>query len=277
MSPRGGIDKNCQFDGVGLRESPMNRALLSLCVFGAGLATANILIMQRPTCPSRGVEAAAAYKERPSTKKVETVSAAATDKPTQALKAAATTPVPASKDEAAKAAHGMPSEASPQAKHALKPANPSVQAPKDADTTGSVKETAKKPNGEKTKIEDEPEQWAEVTLPAKVHNAPSVSSPTVRYYRVGTRLKVVGRESGWINIVDPTTSKEGWIYEKYLTPNEGPDQKKSAQAASNEPDDSVGAPPPPGPHARPYRPRKYGWKRYRYPPVEFAIGVYRRW
>ena len=70
----------------------------------------------------------------------------------------------------------------------------------------------------------------------------------------------------------------GWIYEKYLTPKEGPDRKKSAQAASKEPDDSnVAALPPPGPYARSYRLRKYGWKRYRYPPVGFAIGVYPRW
>ena len=35
-----------------MRKSPMNRAMLSLCLLGAALTTANILIMQRPTCPS---------------------------------------------------------------------------------------------------------------------------------------------------------------------------------------------------------------------------------
>jgi hypothetical protein len=40
----------------------MNKTLLSLCLFGAALATANILIMQRPTCPS-GADVVAAFKE----------------------------------------------------------------------------------------------------------------------------------------------------------------------------------------------------------------------
>jgi hypothetical protein len=40
----------------------MNRALLSLCLCGAALATANVLIMQRPTCPSGGTEVAATDK-----------------------------------------------------------------------------------------------------------------------------------------------------------------------------------------------------------------------
>jgi hypothetical protein len=110
--------------------------------------------------------------------------------------------------------------------------------------TGSVKQTAKtqEPNDEKSavspaqlaksglgpaRVEDALEEWAEVSLAARVHNAPSVSAPTVRFYRVGTRLKVIGREPGWIKVIDPSTSKEGWIYEKYLTPKEGPDQKQA--------------------------------------------------
>lgn len=255
----------------------MNKAILSLCVFGTGLATANILIMPRPTCPSAGTEVAAAYKEAPSTK---TQSASTpNDKPPQAPNAAATKPASAPKGEALKKAHGKPSEAPTQAKKAAKPAaKPPAPPPTDADVTGSVKVTAKPetPAGDK-KIENEPEEWAEVSLAAKVHEAPSVSSPTVRYYRLGTRLKVIGRESGWVKIADPTTSKVGWIYEKYLTPIKSPDQQKSEQTESN---DANGATPAqPGLYARPYRPRKYGWKRYRYPgpPVGFAIRVYPRW
>ena len=253
----------------------MNKAIFSLCVFGAGLATANILIMPRPTCPSAVKEVTAAYKEVPSTK---TQSASTPkDKPPQAPKAAAPKPASTPKGEALKKAHG--SEAPTQAKKAAKPAaKPPAPPPTDADVTGSVKVTAKPetPAGD-NKIENEPEEWAEVSLAAKVHDAPSVSSPTVRYYRLGTRLKVIGRESGWVKIADPTTSKVGWIYEKYLTPTEGPDQKKSAQTESN--DANVATPAQPGPYARPYRPRKYGWKRYRYPgpPVGFAIRVYPRW
>jgi hypothetical protein len=255
----------------------MNKAILSLCVFGAGLAATNILIMPRPTCPSAGNEVTAAYKEVQSTK-TQSVSTAK-DKPPQAPNATATKPASAPKDKVLKAAHGKPSEAPTQAKKAAKPAAkpPAPPPPTDADVTGSVKVTAKPetPAGDK-KIEDEPEEWAEVSIAAKAHEAPSVSSPTVRYYRLGTRLKVMGRESGWVKIADPATSNEGWIYEKYLTP-EGSDQQKSAQTESN--DANVATPAQPGPYARPYRSRKYGWKRYRYPgpPVGFAIRVYPRW
>ena len=97
-------------------------------------------------------------------------------------------------------------------------ASPSA-APRDVQVTGSVGRTPQTPGprGEKpasvsqvqlaevtagpAKAEGEPGEWAEVSLAAKVHNAPSVSSPTVRLYRVGTRLKVIGREHGWIKVV----------------------------------------------------------------------------
>jgi hypothetical protein len=97
---------------------------------------------------------------------------------------------------------------------------------------------------------------------------------------VGTRLKVVGREPGWIKVVDPTTSKEGWIYEKYLTPKEGPDQKQVGTPQSKIPDDmNVSAPAQPEPYAGSYRPRSHGWRwhRARRPAMGFAFRIYPRW
>jgi hypothetical protein len=309
----------------------MNRAALSLCLCGAALATANILIMLRPTCPSGGAEVVTAYKETPPAA-VSTTQG----KPAQAPKAAKK-PAQAPKNEAANPAQGKPQQ-TPKAA-TTKPA----AARKDVEPTGSVNETDKTqaPNGKapqpkpaktrklpnpapepkdvdvigshqtKTprasgkapasvsggqsaeardrpaKVEHEPEEWVEVSLAAKVHNAPSVSSPTIRYYRVGIRLKVIGRAPGWIKVVDPTTSKEGWIYEKYLTPKEAPDKKqagvpqqspKSAQAGSETPDDpNLVAPTKPGFYQRQ---RKYGWRRhygYYGPPPGFGIRVYPGW
>lgn len=46
----------------------MNKVPLSLCLFGAALATANILIMQGSTCSSGEPELAAAYKATSSTR-----------------------------------------------------------------------------------------------------------------------------------------------------------------------------------------------------------------
>jgi len=257
----------------------MNRAVLSLCLFGAALATANILIMQRPTCPSGGANVFAAYEG--------TSSGTAAAAPAQAAKA---NPPQAPKVQAVNPAQGKPAKSAE-----AKPA-----AAKDLDQTGSVdrktREQSEKPapasqtelGDRQVKVGDD-EQWAEVVLAARAHSAASVSSPTVRHYRVGTRLKVIDRESSWIKVIDPTTSNQGWIYEKYLMLKEASDQKqvegpgqsqRTAQAESKMTDDpNLAAPPQPGSYVRPYS-RKQGWRRpYRFawPPVGLAIRVYPGW
>jgi hypothetical protein len=124
-------------------------------------------------------------------------------------------------------------------------------------------------------------------LAARAHSAASVSSPTVRHYRVGTRLKVIGRDSSWIKVSDPTTGDQGWIYEKYLMLKEGsgkrqaeaPGQSERTALAESKAPDDLAAPAQPGPNARPYT-RKQGWRRpYRlvWPPVGLAIRVYPGW
>jgi hypothetical protein len=257
----------------------MNRAVLSLCLFGTALATANTLISQRQTCPAGGANIVAAYAETS-----PGPAAAAPSAPAQVAKAKS---APAPKHQAA-----SPVQAKPAKTDDAKPAPP-----KDLDQTGSVDQTTQKQSEKPAPVSQielgdpqvkagDSEQWAEVVLAARVHSAASVSSPTVRHYRVGTRLKVVDRKSGWIKVVDPTTSKPGWIFEKYLMLKEGPDKKqvegpgsqRTAQAGS--PDDpNLVAPAQPGPYARPYR-RKQGWRRsYRYvwPPAGLAIRVYPGW
>jgi Bacterial SH3 domain len=259
----------------------MNRAVLSLCLFGTALATANTLITQRPSCPSGGANIVAAYAETsPGTV------AAAHSAPAQA---ANTKPAQAPKDQAA-----SPPQAKPAKTEDAKPA-----APKDLDQTGSVNQTTQKQSekpalGSQTELGDQQvnvggdEQWAEVVLAARVHSAASVSSPTVRHYRVGTRLKVIDRKSGWIKIIDPTTSKQGWIFEKYLMLKEGPGKKqvegpgqsqRTAQSGSQVPDPNLVAPAQPGPYVRPYT-RKQGWRqsyRYVWPPAGLAIRIYPGW
>ena len=257
----------------------MNRAVLSLCLFGTALATANTLITQRPSCPSGAANIVAAYAETsPGTVAVphSAPAQAPKPKPAQAPKGQAVNPAPTKTEDA-------------------KPA-----APKDLDQTGSVNQKTQKqsqkpapvsqiePGDQQVKV-GEGEQWAEVVLAARAHSAASVSSPTVRHYRVGTRLKVIDRKSGWIKVIDPTTSNQGWIFEKYLMLKESPDNKqvegpgqsqRTAQSGSPAPDDpNLVAPAQPGPYVRPYT-RKQGWRRsYRYvwPPAGLAIRVYPGW
>ena len=148
----------------------MSKALVSLCLFGAALSVANTLTFSRSQCPSGGTEVAAADKN-----------------------------ASAAQPGAVKIAQAK----TPQAPKAMGPA----PAPKDVDVTGSIDQTDKapRPQGEKpapvsqaqagevkarpAKVENEPEEWAEVSLAAKVHDAPSVSAPTVRLYDVGTKLR----------------------------------------------------------------------------------------
>ena len=257
----------------------MNRAVLSLCLFGTALATANTLITQRPTCSSGGAIIVAAHAEKsPGTL------AAPHNAPAQGAK---TKPAQAPKNQAVNPAPTKTEDAKPAA-------------PKDLDQTGSVDQTTQKQSEKpapvsQTELGDpqvkvgDGEQWAEVVLSARAHSAASVSSPTVRHYRVGTRLKVIDRKSGWIKVIDPTTSKQGWIFEKYLMLKEGPEKKqvegpgqsqRTAQSGSPAPDDpNLVAPAQPGPYVRPYT-RKQGWRRsYRYvwPPAGLAIRVYPGW
>ena len=57
--------------------------------------------------------------------------------------------------------------------------------------------------------------WFVVSRAARLHTGPSVSSPVVQFYPVGTELKQIGYAQGWFLVLDPATLRQGWIYEKY--------------------------------------------------------------
>jgi hypothetical protein len=59
-------------------------------------------------------------------------------------------------------------------------------------------------------------ETAGVVLAARVHSEPSVSSPTVRFFAPGTELQIVGRENGWVELIDPATQERGWVSESYV-------------------------------------------------------------
>jgi hypothetical protein len=62
---------------------------------------------------------------------------------------------------------------------------------------------------------DQEEIWFVVSRAARLHASPSVSSPTVHFYAVGIELKVIGHEQGWLQVSDPATAQQGWIFERY--------------------------------------------------------------
>jgi hypothetical protein len=49
--------------------------------------------------------------------------------------------------------------------------------------------------------------WFVVSRAARLHAGPSVSSPIVHFYPVGTELKFIGYEQGWFHVLEPTTSR----------------------------------------------------------------------
>jgi hypothetical protein len=84
-------------------------------------------------------------------------------------------------------------------------------------------------------LEQEAVEWTRVTLAARVHSEPSVSSPVVGFYRPGTEAQVVGRKRGWFQLSDPVTKERGWVFEKYLVSIDGPRPSQTAMESASEP------------------------------------------
>ena len=70
--------------------------------------------------------------------------------------------------------------------------------------------------------------WTTVLLPARVHSGPSVDTPIIRFYAVGTPLRATRYRDEWFEIIEPSTSKTGWIYRKYLGAISNSEQSKIA-------------------------------------------------
>jgi SH3 domain-containing protein len=70
--------------------------------------------------------------------------------------------------------------------------------------------------------------WAKIVLPAKGHREPSVSSAITKFYPSGTELQVTARQSGWVQLLDPSTGERGWVFDQYLVSIDSPSQVKTA-------------------------------------------------
>ena len=108
-----------------------------------------------------------------------------------------------------------------------------VAGPNESDPSGYSKSAVR--SEEKSKVEGtayEPIEWTKVILAARVHSEASVSSPTIRFYQPGIALQVVGRENGWLQLVNPASQERGWVLEKYLVSIEGPTLTQTAMDAT---------------------------------------------
>jgi uncharacterized protein YgiM (DUF1202 family) len=54
--------------------------------------------------------------------------------------------------------------------------------------------------------------WVKPSAYVNLRDGPSSSSAVVGVVAKGTKLRVMGRKRGWVQVNDPATSQSGWIY-----------------------------------------------------------------
>ena len=69
-----------------------------------------------------------------------------------------------------------------------------------------------------------PAEWVEIVRPVDMHARPQQSSETVKVAEKGLKLRVAERDKNWVQVSDPATSANGWIYSRFLRPTEPPAQ-----------------------------------------------------
>jgi hypothetical protein len=82
--------------------------------------------------------------------------------------------------------------------------------------------------------------WAVVTRGARLHAGPDVSSSTVWFYPVGAKLHLLGYRQGWFKVVDPETSRGGFIFaEHYLDALRSPTETPTIVARAPAPTETA--------------------------------------
>ena len=67
-------------------------------------------------------------------------------------------------------------------------------------------------------------EWVEIIRPVDMHARPEQSSETVKVVEKGLKFRVAARDKNWVQVSDPDTSANGWIYSLFLKPTTPPAQ-----------------------------------------------------
>lgn len=67
-------------------------------------------------------------------------------------------------------------------------------------------------------------EWVEIIRPVDMHARPEQSSETVKVVEKGLKFRVAARDKNWVQVSDPATSANGWIYSRFLKPTAPPVQ-----------------------------------------------------
>jgi uncharacterized protein YgiM (DUF1202 family) len=57
-----------------------------------------------------------------------------------------------------------------------------------------------------------------VASAANIRSGPSASAEIIGIAHAGAEVQVASRDSGWVQIIDPWSSRTGWVYSKFLAP-----------------------------------------------------------
>jgi hypothetical protein len=68
------------------------------------------------------------------------------------------------------------------------------------------------------------EEWVELSSYVNVRKAPSPTAETLRIAQKGEKLRVIGRESNWVQVTDPATFETGWVYARFIETAQSPAQ-----------------------------------------------------
>jgi hypothetical protein len=68
------------------------------------------------------------------------------------------------------------------------------------------------------------EEWVELSSYVNVRKAPSPTAETLRIAQKGERLRVIGRESKWVQVTDSAASETGWVYARFIETAQSPAQ-----------------------------------------------------
>jgi SH3 domain-containing protein len=67
-----------------------------------------------------------------------------------------------------------------------------------------------------------PAEWVEIVSAVDMHVGPKQSSKTVKVAERGQKMRVTARDKNWVQISDPASSTQGWVYKRFLKPASAP-------------------------------------------------------
>jgi SH3 domain-containing protein len=62
------------------------------------------------------------------------------------------------------------------------------------------------------------EEWMETVSPVNMRADPSSTADTRKIVQKGLKVRVLDRKGNWVQVTNPATKEEGWIYARYLEP-----------------------------------------------------------